>query len=141
MTEPTIVTPADDEIKDFTRAAKRIRFRVAPDVFEGIPGLPAMELVEFAALADKLDEADVGQFPALFRQLFGMILQEDSYDLFNKRLSDREHPIDFQHLQDILPWLLEEYGLRPTQPSSDSSAGSESPDVGTPSTENAQAVA
>jgi hypothetical protein len=142
MTEVTrVVTPADDEIKDFTRAPKRIRFKIDADIFEGMPGLPVMQLVEFAAMAEEMETASVREYPELFSKLFALVLTEQSYGVFMERLDSREKPIDFQHLNGVMPYLLGEYGMRPTEPSSDSSPGSESPDGGTNSMVSAPPLA
>lgn len=148
-----LIDPADEEIRDFTHAVKLIRFKIAPDVFQCAPGLPVLSLIEFASLAEKLENAPTDEYASMFDILFGIVLTEDSFDRFRARLGfkknpddpdevdlSKKYPIDFEHLNDLIPWILEKYGMRPTEPSSDSSTGSESPDGGTNSTATAPAV-
>jgi hypothetical protein len=49
------------------------------------------------------------------------------------KLYDRMNPLDSEQANEIMEWLMEEYGLRPTSPSSGSSDGSPTGDGGTPS--------
>src|SRR5690606_41105458 len=55
---------------------------------------------------------------------------------FAARLKDKTNPIHDDQMSDVIIWLLEENGMRPTRPSQDSSDGSASPESGTSSTES-----
>jgi hypothetical protein len=55
-----------------------------------------------------------------------------------KRLGDLENPIELEQASEVMIWLLEKYGLRPTQPSSNSADGSGNPASGTNSTDAPQ---
>jgi len=125
-------------MKDFTRQRERLQFTIDGDVFEAAPALPGKTLAEFAkrfadvadtSLADRLD---------IFADALGMVLLPDSAAVFTKRFEDLEHPIELEQASEVIVWLLECYGLRPTQPSSPSSSGSPSPVSGTNSTDGAQ---
>ncbi len=119
------------EIRDFTNH-RVVRFRIDDDVFEGLPDLPAMLLVEFASAMAKLDETtDIKDQPKVFRDLFNMVLTDESAARFIERMSSKTEPISIAQIDQIMPWIMEQYGMRPTEPSSDSSTGSESPGVGT----------
>jgi hypothetical protein len=93
--------------------------------------------VEFTTRYADVSEADSWSenFQALTSAL-ELVLLEDSYELLRRRLKDKQNPVDLDQLAEIVLWLLDAYGLRPTQPSSDSSDGSPSPASGTPSTES-----
>lgn len=143
MTEPTTsVLVVDDGIKDFSTERPPVRFKIKRsdntyDYFDGLPDLPALLLVEFATLAERLSESELGDQPKLFSALFELILQEQSAVLFISRMSDRKEPISLPQINDIMQWTMAAYGLRPTEPSEDSSPGSKSLDGGTSSTESA----
>jgi hypothetical protein len=135
------VTPADDDIKDFTSAAKKVRFKINDDIFEGLADIPALLLVEFAAATEKLSMSNASEQPQIFRTLFQLVLNESSAARFIERMSDPQKPISVDQINNIMPWLMEQYGLRPTTPSEDSSDGSVPPDAGKNSTERAPLVA
>ncbi len=128
----TITTPVDEDIKDFTVARKPIRFRIDDDFFTAAPALPADRLLQFAKLADAIDPKNLEMQP--FHDLFSMVLRSESAEVFIDRLSNPDNPIDFEQLNGVMVWLMEQYGLRPTEPSSDSSTTSPTPDDGTNST-------
>lgn len=112
------------EMKDFTRARDQIRFRIDGDVFEACPAIPAEILLEFAARyedAAKIEGAAL-QYEALSGVL-KLVLLETSYSVLSKRLRDRNHPVDMDQLNDIVVWLMEQYGARPTQLSLESPDG------------------
>lgn len=132
MSTPNGTHVVDEEVKDFSRPRKRILFKIDDDTFEGISDLPVMLLLDFAAKAEAVDETDdVESKKDLFRSIFEMVLTEETYDNFLLRMSDKKNPIGVSHINDIMPWLMEQYGMRPTKPSSDSSDSSGSQDGGT----------
>jgi hypothetical protein len=65
----------------------------------------------------------------------GLVLLPDSAAAVAKRLGDLENPIELEQASEVMIWLLEKYGLRPTQPSSNSAGGPVSPVSGTNSTD------
>lgn len=135
------LTPADPVIKDFSHRVN-VQFKIDDDVFEGIPDLPALDLVQFIGELSRISETDnMREQTVLFEKLFRLMLVPESADRFVARMGDREKPISLQQIQDIMPWMLGEYGLRPTEPSSDSTSGSEIPDDGKNSMETVQPAA
>lgn len=139
------INPADPAIRDFSAPVRDVRFNIAkgdrsPDVFTGINDLPAELLIEFAAITDQLEETDIAQQPEIFRSLFSLILVDESYERFNARMRDKTNPISITQLMEIMPWVMEQYGLRPTTPSEDSSGGLTNPVSGTNSTAPAPVV-
>src|SRR6266566_1896438 len=130
-----VLSPNDPEIKDFTEAV-HVRFRIDDDVFYGVTGIPAMDLMRFGSMFEGLTEANIAKNPDAFGEIFNLILRKASADTFLARMSDKEKPITLGQAMKVLPWLMEEYGMRPTQPSSSSSDGQESRDDGTSLTAN-----
>lgn len=123
------------QVKDFSKPRKKIIFRIDEDVFEAAPVMPAQTLLEFSVkFAQTQGKGDLDKQLVILRDTLEMVLLPESFDRFASRLSDRERPIELGQLSDVVMWLLEEYGLRPTRPSSASLGGSPGPESGTPST-------
>lgn len=131
MTSPVAFTapppPPDDEveIRDFTLKVKRIKFKIDDDVFEAYAALslPLMQkLIKTAkTLGNMVKEEKFDGITAIFDEL----LHPESAARFKQRVqSIGDDAIDVkQQLIPILYHLLEKYGVRPTQLSSDSSTG------------------
>lgn len=129
-------------VKDFSREVV-VRFKInhvggpqkgQPEFFDGVPGLPALALIEFASLYEKLDNTANAEE---FERIVNIVLTDDSATRFLGRLRDKDDPISLTQLMDVLPWLMEQYGMRPTPPSGDSSTPLPNPDGGTSSTQTA----
>lgn len=107
------------EIKDFTTAQgnKPHPFRVDNDIFYAVSTIPLANLGELAKLRQTLDLTNLDALLSLFDEM----LLDESATLFQTRLRDKSNPIGKDHILPILEWLMEVYGLRPTQPSSESS--------------------
>lgn len=119
------------EIIDFSFSPEPKRFRVNNDVFECSPELPLGVLARAAKM--KMDRETLerdGLEPIL--GFFDEVFIGDSSQRFRARVDDKANPIGMRHILKILPWLLEVYGLRPTEPSESSSPSPES--AGTTST-------
>ncbi|MDK1473611.1 hypothetical protein QNO07_09285 [Streptomyces sp. 549] len=129
-----------DDIRDFTTARKSIRFRVDSDVFDAVPDIPAQTLLDFAMEMEHAGDSPDQAIRAMVK-VVDILLTQESAALFKARMSNPDNPISAQQLKDIMPWLLEQYGMRPTEPSSDSPTGPASPEPGTSSTANAPAQA
>ncbi len=128
-----VVSPSDTEIQDFTEVVN-VRFRIDDDVFTGVPNIPAHDLMEFGKLFDGLTESDIVADPKAFDQMFRLVLNENSAEVFLSRMSDKKKPISMPQIMKIMPWLMEQYGMRPTEPSSNSSSGQPNLGDGTSST-------
>lgn len=135
MTEPTT---ADAPVKDFTRKRKRLQFRIDDDIFEAATALPGKTLAAFAVRFTDIEKVPVAQQLDVFAEALGMVLLPESNALFQKRLDDLTQPIELEQASDVVTWLMGEYGHRPTQPSSVSSAGQPNPASGTSSTDAQQ---
>jgi hypothetical protein len=122
------------EIRDFTKARKDISFRVDDDMFHAARGVPADVLLDFATEFSSMEtSATIDQQLKAFRSMLEVVLLPESLKRFNERMRDRENPIEIDQVEDIVTWLMEQYGLRPTEPSSASPSGPSSPGPGTTS--------
>jgi hypothetical protein len=72
-------------------------------------------------------------------EIFDELLKAESAQLFRACVYTKK-TIGIRRLMKILPWLMEQYGLHPTQPSSDSSSGSSDGVTGTSSADGVSAV-
>lgn len=119
---------ADDmEIMDFSYVPTPKQFKIGPDIFTMPPELPLTvvgELMKFTTGTQDI---------ALFVRFFDLILDDASAARFRERCESKTEPIGLATIQKILPWVLEVYGLRPTEASSNSAPSSE--DDGTTSTD------
>jgi hypothetical protein len=136
-----VTTSTEVHFKDFSKKHTPVFFRIDAVDFEALPTLPIpvmQKLIGQAnALKDKeVTEAVVGEV----LDIFNTVLKADSAQRFATRINDTENPVDLPQIMDILTWLMEMYGRRPTQPSSDSSAGLPTESDGTTSTDGASAA-
>lgn len=128
-------------MKDFSRDRKQIQFKIDGDVFDCRPALAADVVLDFTEKFSAVSEEDNGA--ESLKILLGVleeVLQPVSFTRFRERMADRDNPVDMSQTNDIIGWVFEEYGLRPTQPSNGSSPGQLSPESGTSSTGSAPAV-
>jgi len=119
------------EMKDFSLPGglEPKKFKVDNDVFLLSPQIPIGLLGEVAKLSGLVSAAlsstdDAEQAVASIRDVFGLFMFPESLDRFTDRLRSRTEPIGLPQIQNILPWLLEAYALRPTAQPSGSSNGS-----------------
>ncbi|GKQ35199.1 hypothetical protein [Streptomyces sp. A012304] len=136
MSQPTPTETSP--VRDFTRKRERLLFRIDDDVFEAATALPGKTLARFAARFANVENIPVEQQLDAFTDALGMVLLDESNARFQKRLDDLSNPIELEQASDVIQWLLEAYGLRPTEPSSPSSTGLPSPASGTSSTDAQQ---
>jgi hypothetical protein len=125
--------------RDFSRPRKRLNFTIDGDTFEAATALPGDVFAEFVTLYNSTGDTETYQQQHdMLKQALVLALLPESWQRFSTRLKDKTRPIDDEQMSDVVLWLLEEYGMRPTQPSPDSSDGSASPESGTSSTANTQ---
>lgn len=142
MTEILDFTP-QREIQDFTTEKPRVQFKLDGDIFTGVREIPAVKAMEFSGHADKLQREDVSMEEriVLFMDILHLLLEPESAERFIARLADPANPIGVQTMLKVVPWLFEQYALRPTTPDSDSSTGSGNQESGTNSTASTSDVA
>jgi hypothetical protein len=126
-------------MKDFTRKRSEIKFTIDDDVFEAAQAIPADTLLDFAVNFQGLDEASGEDQRQSMLTILQTVLLPDSYLRFRERMSDQLRPIDLAQANEVVEWVMGEYGMRPTLPSEPSADGSASQESGTPLTENTAA--
>lgn len=106
-----------DGYADFSDERKPIRFKAQGERYECHLALAAGTGQKIAHAADGLDPTDaVGALSAFFR----LVMDEASAERITKQLRDQS-PASLTVAQGlkIMHHVMEKYGLRPTQPSSD----------------------
>jgi len=126
-------------MKSFTKVRKELKFEIDGDVFEAAPALPADTLMDFATQFEGMDENDGAKAQLAMVTVLETVLVPESFQHFRARMGDPQQPIELDQVNDVVQWIMSEYGMRPTLPSERSSDGSPSPESGTSSTENTQA--
>lgn len=116
--------------------------RIAPDDFKCYPEIPLdamMDIAQFAKEKEKDNSNPIEKFQQLLK-LFEAVMYPEDYERFISRTKrgtkekPNPHPIGLQHVMNMLPWVMEVYGLRPTPESSKSADGSDN--TSTSSTED-----
>jgi hypothetical protein len=146
--------------KDFTKTVEPPSFKIDGDVFYGRKKLNGGAAMRFASEAANLgdeDDTTPEDIALMLKKLFRLTLRTSSYRRMAERIDatlgaasqqlvddldpevvddeqdDRldEDVLDLQMVTEISEWLLGEYGLRPTPPSSPSSPGPDGLESGT----------
>ena len=127
--------------KDFTRERKSLEFRIDDDVFRARSPIPAQVLLDFAKKFSNMSpDSSMDDQLAAFTAVLDLVLMPESREIFFRRMSDSDNPIEVGQVEEIITWLFEEYGLRPTELPSPSAAGSASQGDGTSLTGSTPAV-
>jgi hypothetical protein len=122
--------------RDFSRPRPSLAFTIDDDTFTPAPALPGDVYAEFVTLYNRTGRVENYQEQHdLLKAALQLALLPESWDRFAQRLADKTNPIDDDQMADVVLYLLEAYGLRPTQPSQPSSDGPPSPESGTSSTD------
>lgn len=129
-------------MKDFTRQPRVIEFKIDDDIFRCHPRLPAQTLIDFTLEVEKIgEEMTSEQGIETMIGTLKMVLVPDHYKVFHDRMSDVLNPIELTQANEIIQWVMGEYGMRPTESPEDSSTGQSSPEPGTSSTGDSPAEA
>jgi hypothetical protein len=125
MTEPT-------ETPDFTKPREPHRFRLGGKDYAAPAIISAITLRKAGALAasfTSIDQSNPQAVIGAIGEAFTILVPgPQGQEIAARITTDEEDPIDV--IGEALPcmmWLMGSYGLRPTQPSSDSSNGSDTP--------------
>lgn len=128
-----------------------MEFTIDGDLFRGKPFLAAQTMIDFTLKVDRLGEELTAQqgFDTMAESL-ALVLMPDSYKLFQSRMTDPANPdavnstgkppIELPQVNEVIEWIMGEYGMRPPTSPEDSSNGPSSPASGTSSTETASHV-
>jgi hypothetical protein len=122
-------------MKDFSRARPTVGFKIDNDVFTGVPAMSADDMVTLVATFSDMDENDPVQVAKTIKNIVRNLLDSRSADVFVNRMGDRTNPIEFDQANEIILWLMGEYGMRPTEQPSPSGSGPASPESGMSLTE------
>lgn len=132
-------------MKDFTAQPRVVEFKINDDIFRGKPYLAAQTMIDFTLRVDKLgDDISAQQGFDTMAESLQLVLMPDSYKRFKDRMADPsspdmpsltgQPPIELPQVNEILTWIMEEYGMRPPESPQDSSAGPLNQEPGTNST-------
>lgn len=132
-----------------------VEFKIDQDVFRGKPFLAAQTMIDFTLKVDSLGEDVSAQqgFDTMADAL-QLVLMPESYERLRARMREPQQtgdpfaetgqsfspPIELPRVNEILEWLMGEYGMRPPTSAEGSSAGLSSQGSGTNSTESASRV-
>jgi hypothetical protein len=137
-------------MKDFSRQPRVVEFKIDQDVFRGKPFLAAQTMIDFTLKVDSLGEDISAQqgFDTM-KESLELVLMPDSYRQFLTRMQppnaalngfSEVSPIELPQVNEILEWIMGEYGMRPPASPGASSDGSSNPGSGTNSTESTSHV-
>jgi hypothetical protein len=79
-------------MKDFTRQAKVVEFKLDDDIFRGKPHLPAQTMIDFTVAVESIDEKSATPEQG-FRTMMDslqMVLMPESFTRFKQRMQDPE---------------------------------------------------
>jgi hypothetical protein len=122
------------EIMDFAADDVAIDFWVGEDHFFAVPDIPLGLMQKIVKIRDvQKTVTETGNIDGII-DIFDELLDEESAALFRVCIEQKK-TIGIRRLMKILLWLMEQYGLHPTQPSSPSSDGLSDGVTGTSSTD------
>lgn len=111
----------EPQVHQFVYSPEPKRFYVAPDTFEAAPDFP-IAAFDYVGSLTGVNVQQMSERLNVLLDFFDVILLDESAARFRERVErDKKHAIGIKLMMDIITWLLEEYGLRPTEPSSPSS--------------------
>lgn len=118
-------------IKDFSRKRKTaVHIKVDDRKIDCFPKILPEALQELVEASEEITLANAKEKTSLF--FHGCMQAEDAQYLAD-RLADPWDDFGVEDATEIMLYLLEQYGMRPTQSSSGKSAGSRTDGAGTPS--------
>lgn len=97
--------------------AQEITFLIDGDEVTAHPPTPGQIAMMMAAQARTRDTSD--RIAGVIDFLHG-VFDDRGRKMLETRLMDRENPLDFEVIEDVLMWLVEEWSARPTVSPSDS---------------------
>lgn len=119
------------EIRDFSKKRVAIEFKINGVTLRAKPAIGMATAQRVLHLREAMKNATDGGKLAKLGELFAALLHSDSHADIGRILADEDNPVDPEQLTDMINYVMEKQGLRPTQPSSESSG---SPDSGEPGT-------
>lgn len=116
------------QIKDFSKKRKVVQFQLDGELYVCYPALAIPTLQEVTKIsADFSVDTAIEALSAFFH----LVMPAEAAGRLSAKLSNKESPLEIDQAADIMQWLVEEYGMRPTKSSSESSTGSPTDGDGT----------
>lgn len=110
--------------KDFTGDQQSIQFAIKGEVFTAREDIPLAHLGKLAELGEGIG-ANGSDPVANILAVFEKLLEPESFERFTAAVEGRSPTVvGVSRVRAIIPWLLEQYGLRPTVAPSGSSTTS-----------------
>lgn len=113
------------KFKDFgspsDSSAEPIEFQLYGERFSCRPTVPGKLMLEFASRTS--DDSNSAENATVLLDFFAAVLYPESHERFDSIISDPDKAVSLESLMDIVSWLMETYGSRPTERSEPSSTG------------------
>lgn len=113
---------------------KPIEFVIDGDKFDAVRAIPADTLMLMTTEFEAMDGEDSTESIKAMMTVLEEFLLPVSFKRFRERMGDKTDPIEFPQVSEVIFWLLEQYGMRPTVQPSDSAVGLQLPEPGISST-------
>lgn len=125
--QSSVPSYVEDEIdfKDFTLERNYVGFKIDGDKFIASAKLGIATIQALVRVAEEMPKyIEKKEYGAIYDILDQVLLPESARRMRERGLSTGPDTIDVQRqLMPVIYYLLEQFGLRPTQPSSTSSSG------------------
>lgn len=113
------------KFKDFGAPAvtevEPIEFRLYGETFSCRPQIPGKTMLEFAKRTS--DDSNASENAGVLLDFFKSVMYDESHTRFDAIISDPDKAVSLESLMEIVSWLMETYGSRPTERSERSSTG------------------
>lgn len=113
------------KFKDFgspdAQDSEPVEFQLYGEKFSCRPSVPGKLMLEFAKRTS--DESNTSDNATVLLDFFSAVLYPESYQRFDVLISDPDRAVSLESLMEIVSWLMETYGSRPTERSEPSSTG------------------
>lgn len=111
--------------KDFTGDNGPIQFQIRDEVFTAHEDIPLVHLGKLSELGEGLTSKGADPVAKML-SVFEKLLVPESFDRFQAAVEGKSATvIGISRIQAIIPWLMEQYSLRPTEAPSGSSTTSD----------------
>lgn len=134
---PGLQPPDATTVKRFEYSITPLPFYLNHNLLWAVPVLPLAAIAKVGTLDVKaLKGAETLE---KILDVMAEMLLDESGQLLRQMSESKTNPVGMKQVMDVINWLLEVYGMRPTGPSADSSDTSENADGSTPLTAGASA--